>query len=82
MPKAGSGFSPPGPLRPGEIHANVAAALAEIGLDISKEFPKRLSDEDLDWELPDPAGKPLEEVRPIPDEIDRRVRELLSELGI
>ncbi len=34
----------------------------------------------LDWELPDPAGKPIEEVRPIRDEIDRRVRELLAEL--
>jgi arsenate reductase len=34
----------------------------------------------LDWELDDPAGKPLEEVRPIRDEIDRRVQLLLSEL--
>jgi protein-tyrosine-phosphatase len=36
----------------------------------------------LDWELDDPAGKPLEEVRPIRDEIERRVRGLLAELGI
>lgn len=36
----------------------------------------------LDWELPDPAGRPLEEVRPIRDEIGRRVRELLLELGV
>ncbi len=34
----------------------------------------------LDWELPDPAGKPLTEVREIRDEIDRRVRALLDEL--
>jgi protein-tyrosine-phosphatase len=34
----------------------------------------------LDWELPDPAGLPLEQVRPIRDEIDRRVQELLGEL--
>jgi arsenate reductase (thioredoxin) len=34
----------------------------------------------LDWELTDPAGKTLEEVRPIRDEIDRRVRSLLDEL--
>ena len=33
-----------------------------------------------DWELEDPAGKPIEQVRPIRDEIDRRVRELLAEL--
>jgi len=76
----------------------------ELGLDLSKEFPKPLTDEyvqaadvvitmgcgdacpsdpgkrDLDWERPDPAGKSIEEVRPIRDEIDRRVRELLAEL--
>jgi len=34
----------------------------------------------LDWELEDPAGKPLEVVRPIVDEIDRRIRGLLAEL--
>ena len=34
----------------------------------------------LDWELPDPAGKSVEEVRPIREEIDARVRELLTEL--
>jgi arsenate reductase len=34
----------------------------------------------LDWELPDPAGKSVEEVRSIRDEIDRRVRALLHEL--
>jgi len=36
----------------------------------------------LDWELDDPAGKPLEAVRPIRDEIERRVRGLLAELGV
>ena len=34
----------------------------------------------LDWELPDPAGLPVEEVRPIRDEIDRLVGDLLVEL--
>jgi arsenate reductase len=33
-----------------------------------------------DWELMDPAGKSLEEVRAIRDEIDRRVLSLLEEL--
>jgi len=33
-----------------------------------------------DWVLEDPAGKPVEQVRPVRDEIDRRVRALLSEL--
>ena len=34
----------------------------------------------LDWELDDPAGKTLAEVRPIRDEIRRRVRELVHDL--
>lgn len=34
----------------------------------------------LDWDLEDPAGKPVDAVRPIVDEIDRRVRVLLAEL--
>jgi protein-tyrosine-phosphatase len=34
----------------------------------------------VDWELPDPAGKPIEEVRPIRDEIEQRVRDLINEL--
>ncbi|MEX2274293.1 MAG: arsenate reductase ArsC [Actinomycetota bacterium] len=35
----------------------------------------------LDWELDDPAGRSLEEVRPIRDEIERRVRALADELS-
>jgi arsenate reductase (thioredoxin) len=34
----------------------------------------------LDWELPDPAGLPVQEVRPIRDEIERRVEGLAAEL--
>jgi arsenate reductase len=87
-----------------EINRAVVEAMAEVGIDISKELPKPLTDEAvqdadavitmgcgdacpvypgkryLDWDLPDPAGKPLDEVRPIRDEIDRRVRVLLREL--
>jgi protein-tyrosine-phosphatase len=33
-----------------------------------------------DWELPDPSGRDLDEVRAIRDEIDGRVRDLVSEL--
>jgi protein-tyrosine-phosphatase len=36
----------------------------------------------MDWALPDPAGQPIEAVRPIRDEIEDRVRRLLSELSI
>lgn len=87
-----------------EIHAGVREAMAELGVDISQEFPKPLTDEVvraadvvitmgcgdacpvypgkryLDWELDDPANKPIEEVRPIRDDIDRRVRGLREEL--
>jgi arsenate reductase (thioredoxin) len=87
-----------------EINPTVVAAMAEIGIDISKEFPKPLTDDVvrdadavvtmgcgdacaiypgkryLDWELPDPAGKSVEEIRAIRDEIDKRVRSLLDEL--
>ena len=34
----------------------------------------------LDWPLDDPAGLPVDQVRPIRDEIDRRVRDLLDQL--
>jgi arsenate reductase len=34
----------------------------------------------LDWELDDPAGQNIAAVRPIRDEIDRRVRALVAEL--
>lgn len=36
----------------------------------------------VDWELEDPAGKSIEEVRPIRDDLERRVRGLLEELGV
>jgi arsenate reductase len=87
-----------------EINPAVVAAMDEIGLDLSKEFPKPLTTEVVeaadvvvtmgcgdacpifpgkryvDWELPDPSGKPVNEVRAIRDGIDARVRQLLSEL--
>jgi arsenate reductase len=34
----------------------------------------------LDWDLPDPKGRPLEEVRATRDEIERRITALLGEL--
>jgi arsenate reductase (thioredoxin) len=35
-----------------------------------------------EWALPDPAGQPLQAVRPIRDEIRRRVERLLDQLGV
>jgi protein-tyrosine-phosphatase len=87
-----------------QLNPAVVQAMAEIGLDISREFPKRLTTGKVqtadvvitmgcgdacpifpgkryeDWDLPDPAGLDLAAVRPIRDEIDRRVRQLLAEL--
>jgi arsenate reductase (thioredoxin) len=87
-----------------EVNPAVVQAMAEMGVDMSQEFPKPLTDEVVraadavitmgcgdacplypgkryeDWDLPDPAGKSVEEVRPIRDEIDARVQRLLNEL--
>jgi protein-tyrosine-phosphatase len=35
----------------------------------------------LDWELPDPAGQGVEAVRPIRDEIEKRIRGLVDEIA-
>ena len=34
----------------------------------------------LDWDLPDPKGRPLDEVRATRDDVARRVRALIAEL--
>ena len=90
---------------PGEtLNPAVVEAMAERGIDISGERPKRLTDEMargsdvivtmgcgdacpvypgkryVDWELPDPAGRPIQEVRTIRDDIAQRVDALLAEL--
>ena len=36
----------------------------------------------LDWDLDDPAGQDLDAVRPIRDEIKRRVQQLIGELPV
>ena len=91
---------------PGDtLNPAVVAAMAEVGIDISGQQPKKLTDEMaqeadvivtmgcgdscpvypgksyVDWELPDPAGRSIEEVRPIRDEIDARVKTLVAELA-
>jgi protein-tyrosine-phosphatase len=87
-----------------QLNPAMVAAMAEIGLDISREYPKPLTTSQvqaadvvitmgcgdtcpvypgkryLDWDLPDPAGLPLEEVRPIRDDIARRIQQLLAEI--
>lgn len=36
----------------------------------------------LDWDLDDPDGKTVEQIRPIRDDVERRVRALLADLGV
>ena len=36
----------------------------------------------VDWQLPDPAGQPIERVRPIRDDLRGRVAALLADLGV
>ncbi len=97
---AWSGGSEPGH----EVNPAAIAAMREVGIDISQEFPKPWTDEILgaadviitmgcgdacpifpgkryeDWDLADPHGKDVAAVRPIRDEIKRRVEVLLSEI--
>jgi protein-tyrosine-phosphatase len=58
----------------------VRAADAVITMGCGDACPVYPGKRYLDWELPDPAGKSVDEVRPIRDEIDRRVQDLLKEL--
>ncbi|MHB8380363.1 MAG: arsenate reductase ArsC [Acidimicrobiales bacterium] len=44
------------------------------------ECPVYLGKRYLDWELTDPSGKELDEVRTIRDDVERRVRDLVDEL--
>jgi arsenate reductase (thioredoxin) len=80
----------------------------EIGIDISKQKPKDLSEDMIrnsdkiinmgcmdknfcptlfipkvtDWGIEDPKNKPIEEVREIRDEIERRIKELATDISV
>jgi arsenate reductase (thioredoxin) len=80
--------------------------MAEVGIDITGEYPKPWTDEIVqaadvvitmgcgdacpifpgkrceNWELPDPAGQDLDAVRPIRDQIDQRIQQLLAQLNV
>ena len=58
-----------------------AGAVRVITMGCAEECPV-VSAPMEDWGLPDPAGQPLEAVREIRDDIDHRVRELLSSLKV
>ena len=87
-----------------QVNPSAVAAMAELGIDISKAEPKVLTDEAvrasdyvitmgcgdacpfypgktyLDWKLEDPAGKGVEAVRPIRDQIKQLVEDLIAEI--
>jgi arsenate reductase len=67
------------PQRLSTEQVRVADAVITMGCgDACPIFPGKRYE---DWELADPAGRPLDEVRPIRDEIKRRVRALLDDLA-
>lgn len=89
-----------------QLHPNVVASMAEVGIDISDQSPHPWTDDIIkatdvivtmgcgdecpvfpgrtyvDWALDDPSGRSVEEIRPIRDDIERRVRALLAELEV
>jgi arsenate reductase len=89
-----------------QLNPAVVAAMAEIGLDISREYPKPLTTGKVqaadvvitmgcgdacpvfpgrryeEWVLDDPAGQDVDGVRPIRDDIEERVRRLLTDLHV
>lgn len=97
-----SGGSEPGL----NLNEHSVAAMREVGIDISGEFPKPWTEETLkaadvvvtmgcgdacpvcpgkrylDWEIDALPGTSIENVRPVRDEIEARVRGLLTELGV
>jgi protein-tyrosine-phosphatase len=91
-----------------QLNPIVVEAMKEVGIDISKQKSKELTDEMIresynvvnmgcmdknfcptifvpkviEWNLKDPKGKSIEEVREIRDEIEKRIKELVSTLEI
>ena len=89
-----------------EINPLAVQVMKEVGIDITGQKPKVLSDEMIkkstkvvnmgcmdkescpvlfvnnviDWNIPDPKGKPIEQVRKIRDEIETKVKELVASL--
>jgi arsenate reductase len=93
-----------GSLPASELDPAVMTAMTEMGLDLSRNYPKPLTDDVVrasdvvitmgcgdscpiypgkryeDWDLPDPAGQPLETVRDIRDQIHHKVKTLTDSL--
>lgn len=93
-----------GSLPAAELDPAVVTVMSEMGLDLSQNYPKPLTDDVVrasdvvitmgcgdscpiypgkryeDWDLPDPAGQPLQVVREIRDQIHDRVKALVASL--
>jgi arsenate reductase (thioredoxin) len=89
-----------------EVNPAAIASMAEVGIDITTQYPKPWTDEIVraadvvvtmgcgdacpifpgkryeDWDLDDPAGRGVDAVRPIRDEIRRRVETLIASLQL
>jgi protein-tyrosine-phosphatase len=91
-----------------KLNPIVVEAMKEVGIDISKQKSKELTDEMIrecdnvvnmgcmdknfcptiwlpkviEWNLEDPKGKPIEKVREIRDEIEKRTKKLAAEIAI
>lgn len=66
---------------PTGIPYNVEDA-ADVVVDMGCDLPQYPARRDVKWDIRDPAGRTVEEVRRICDDIERRVRDLLVELDI
>ncbi len=99
--RALSAGTEPGP----RVHPEVLEAMKELGIDLSRAEPRKLTPELAagahllitmgcgetcpvvpglrkdDWPLEDPKGRPIERVREIRAEVERRVRGLLAAEG-
>jgi arsenate reductase (thioredoxin) len=88
-----------------EINPAAVEVMTEMGIDMSQEFPKPLTDEFVqaadvvitmgcgdacpissgkryeDWEVEDPAGKSVEKVRRIRDDLTARVQKLIAAIA-
>jgi protein-tyrosine-phosphatase len=61
--------------------AEGADKIITMGCSVEKICPAPLLKNVIDWDLEDPKDKPIEKARQIRDEIEKRVLELISELG-
>ncbi len=91
-----------------KLNPIVVEAMKEVGIDVSKQKSKELTDEMIrecdnvvnmgcmdknfcptiwlpkviEWNLEDPKGKPIEKVREIRNEIEKRTKKLAAEIAI